>query len=1005
MSQQCIVSRGRAPARLMSGYFFVLAVLLLTTLVPGAFAQHVANPFVGATQYLNPDYAKEVQAAIATEPAGSAIATQMAVVATYPTAVWLDRIAAIAGSSSSGGRLGLAEHITTALSQQQGSQPIVITIVVYDLPQRDCAALASNGEISLAANPPTQPLTGIQTYEQNYITPIYNILEPYANNPNLRFVLLIEPDSLPNLVTNTGLSSTEANCVAANNGQSGSASLKSVYVQGIQYALNTFHPLQNVYQYLDIGQSAWLGWASNLPPAIALYKGLAVGTTAGYDSIDGFISNTANYVPTKEPFLTATESIGGNTVESSTFYQYDPDIDEIGYDSAFYTAAINAGFPSTIGFLIDTSRNGWGGPGRPPAASTSTNLNAFVNASKIDERPVRGVWCNITNAGLGVPPTANPGGFSQLQAYVWIKPPGESDGTYPGSVYSGVTQTGGDPNCNPANTNPLAGGATDSLAGSPPAGEFWTTEFAQLVQYAYPAVPATTAPGFTISSSGVTVMQGTIATSSIAVTPINGFSGTVALTATGLPAGVTAAFSPASVNGSAGSTLTFTALATATVGTATITVTGTSGSTTASTTMSLTVTAEPNFTISVTPAAISLPPGSNPTSTITVTYVGGLTGSVSLSVSGLPSGVSANFAPSSLNSSGTSVVNFTSQASTPGGTTNITITGTNSSVTHSATIALTVPGTGGSFTLSPSARSLTVTNGSSSTDTITVTPASGFTGSVTLAASGLPAGVTAAFATNPVTGSSVLTLSASSTATTGAATVTITGTSGTLTASTTIALTVNATSTPSFTLSRSAPSLTIAQGSSSTDTITVTPAGGFTGSVTLSASGLPSGVTAIFAANPTTGVSILTFTASSTATADAATVTVTGTSGTLTASTTIALTVGSSTTGSACHVIYTLSPQNNTAFGAAISIGNTGTTAINGWTLTWTFANGQTISSFWNGTETQSGANVTVRSLSYNGTIAAGTTYAGLGFNGTWNGVTNAVPTSFAVNGTACTVN
>jgi endo-1,4-beta-xylanase len=50
----------------------------------------------------------------------------------------------------------------------------------------------------------------------------------------------------------------------------------------------------------------------------------------------------------------------------------------------------------------------------------------------------------------------------------------------------------------------------------------------------------------------------------------------------------------------------------------------------------------------------------------------------------------------------------------------------------------------------------------------------------------------------------------------------------------------------------------------------------------------------------------------------------------------------------------------------------------------------------------QSGANVTVRNLSYNGTIAAGGTYTGVGFNGTWNGAANGVPASFAVNGVTC---
>jgi subtilase family serine protease len=199
-----------------------------------------------------------------------------------------------------------------------------------------------------------------------------------------------------------------------------------------------------------------------------------------------------------------------------------------------------------------------------------------------------------------------------------------------------------------------------------------------------------------------------------------------------------------------------------------------------------------------------------------------------------------------------------------------------------------------SFTLSDSPSSLSITQGNSGTSTITVTDVGGFTGSVTLAASGLPSGVTAAFGTNPTSGTSVLTLTASSTATTGTSTVTITGTSGSLTATTTVSLTVNATATASFTLSDSPSSLSVTQGSSGTSTITVTDKNGFTGSVTLAASGLPSGVTAAFGTNPTTGTSVLTLTASATATTGTSTVTITGTSGSLTATTTLALTVNAS---------------------------------------------------------------------------------------------------------------
>ncbi|HZE68452.1 MAG TPA: hypothetical protein VE135_02870 [Pyrinomonadaceae bacterium] len=201
---------------------------------------------------------------------------------------------------------------------------------------------------------------------------------------------------------------------------------------------------------------------------------------------------------------------------------------------------------------------------------------------------------------------------------------------------------------------------------------------------------------------------------------------------------------------------------------------------------------------------------------------------------------------------------------------------------------------GPNFSLSASPSSLTVTQGSSGSSTITVTPSGGFTGSVSLSTSALPSGVTASFGTNPTTGTSVVTFTASSTATTGTSSVTITGTSGTLSHTTSISLTVNATATPNFSLSASPSSLSVTQGSSGNSTITVTPSGGFTGSVTLSNSALPSGVTAAFGTNPTTSTSVLTFTASSTATTGTSTITITGVSGTLSHTTTISLTINPS---------------------------------------------------------------------------------------------------------------
>jgi hypothetical protein len=509
-----------------------------------------------------------------------------------------------------------------------------------------------------------------------------------------------------------------------------------------------------------------------------------------------------------------------------------------------------------------------------------------------------------------------------------------------------------------------------------------------------------TAPtaGFTLapSASTLSVTQGGTATDTITVTDTGGFTGSVTLAATGLPTGVTVAYGTQPTTST--SVLTFTASSTATVGTSTVTVTGTSGSTTATTTIALTVNTGGSFTLSRSASTLSIAQSASSTDTITVTDVSPFTGSVTLAATGLPTGVTAAFATNPTTS--TSVLTLTASATATVGTATVTITGTSGTLSATTTIALTITAKPG-FTLAPSATALSLTQGKTATDTITVTDVGGFTGSVTLAATGLPTGVTVAYGTNPTTSTSVLTFTATSTATTGLATVTITGTSGTTTATTTVALTVVGSG---FTLAPSASTLSVTQGKTATDTITVTDTGGFTGSVTLAATGLPTGVTVAYGTNPTTSTSVLTFTATSTATTGTVTVTITGTSGTTTAKTTIALTVVPTGTNS-CTVDYTISPQNTSAFGASLTLLNTGSTAWTSWTLTWTFANGQTISSLWNGIESQSGANVTVTNESYNGSVAAGGSVTGVGFNGTWNGTTNAIPTAFSINGTACTVN
>jgi len=198
------------------------------------------------------------------------------------------------------------------------------------------------------------------------------------------------------------------------------------------------------------------------------------------------------------------------------------------------------------------------------------------------------------------------------------------------------------------------------------------------------------------------------------------------------------------------------------------------------------------------------------------------------------------------------------------------------------------------FTIGASPSSVSVTQGASANTTVTITSLNGFGAATTLSATGLPSGVTASFAPNPVTppanGSvnSTLTFNASAAATTGTFNVTVTGTSGSTTHSTTVSLTVNSSATPNFTLSLTPTSQTVTRPGTGSYTVNIDRINGFTGAVALSVS--PAGGT--FSPNPGTGnSSTLTIPVGASTPPGTYGFTVTGTSGSLTRTTTGTITV------------------------------------------------------------------------------------------------------------------
>jgi endo-1,4-beta-xylanase len=209
-------------------------------------------------------------------------------------------------------------------------------------------------------------------------------------------------------------------------------------------------------------------------------------------------------------------------------------------------------------------------------------------------------------------------------------------------------------------------------------------------------VPATPlAANFTLSANPatLTISRGASGTSAITITRSGGFASSVTLGASGLPSGVTATFNPSSTTGTS-STLTLTASGAAATGMTSVTVTGTGGGLTRTTTLVLTVNAAPDFSVSSTPSSLTVNQGASAASMLAVTRVGGFTGSVAFSVTGLPSGVTANFTPSSTTGT-SSTATFTASGAATLGTANVIITATGGGLTRTTNIALTVSGGGG----------------------------------------------------------------------------------------------------------------------------------------------------------------------------------------------------------------------------------------------------------------------------------------------------------------------
>ena len=540
----------------------------------------------------------------------------------------------------------------------------------------------------------------------------------------------------------------------------------------------------------------------------------------------------------------ATPIVAGAT---AVFYQYYKATQGGSFPSpALAKAALINGASAMSGYTYDNSSTGTYAQGWGRLNLKTSVLGPSGGVIKYVEQQATGL---TTGQSYSKTITVNSTTVRLRVTLVWTDPEGAAGSTAPlknnldllvtapgGTVYRGNRFTGSWSTANPGSTTDTANNVENVFVQSPATGT-WTIQVTSantavnvagktgqdfaLVYSGNLTDGGTSNPDFSLSASpsSITIAKGASGTSTITSTVSGGFSSAVALTASGLPTGASASFSPSSIAapGSGTSTMTITVGSSTASGTYAITVTGTGGGLTRTTTVSLTV-----------PTACS-------SSTTAITSGQTLSGTLATTDCTTTSG----------SGSGSSYYDYFTFAGTSGTAVTITLNstafdaylrlknpsgtvvaynddgngGTNSKITYTLaatgtftietttyyaiggsnplTGAYTVSFTGGStpnFALSASPTSLTINQGASGTSTITSTVSGGFSSAVALTASGLPTGASASFSPSsiaaPGSGTSTMTITVGSTTTSGTYTITVTGTGGGLTRTTTVSLTV-----------------------------------------------------------------------------------------------------------------------------------------------------------------------------------------------------------------------
>jgi cellulose 1,4-beta-cellobiosidase len=320
------------------------------------------NPWEGKTPLPNPSWSAKLEPTYEhyVSAGDEANAAKVRAAQATGTFFWISNRASLPGIDEA---IAAGRAAKAATGEDQ-----VVGLVLYNLPDRDCSAGESAGELESAKG-------GLEIYKNEYIGPW---AEKLAAATDLTFAVVLEPDSLANLVTNMGVEF----CAQA----------KPVYQEGIAYAIAKLQ-FPHVHLYMDAAHGGWLGWDDNLAPSAKEFADVVnlAKQVSGSNSttIRGFSTNVSNY----NPYI---------AVEREPYTEWSNSWDESHYAASLAPHLEAEGLPAK--FIIDQGRVALPGA-----------------------RAEWGEWCNVAPAGFGIRPgTAVESEL--VDSIVWIKPGGESDG-------------------------------------------------------------------------------------------------------------------------------------------------------------------------------------------------------------------------------------------------------------------------------------------------------------------------------------------------------------------------------------------------------------------------------------------------------------------------------------------------------------------------------------------------------------------------------------------------